>query len=334
MPAGSTILDACRTQGIDTPTLCYAENLTPVNVCRVCVVEVTGSRVLAPACSRTVEAGMEVQTDSERVRLSRKIVLEFLGSSVDVSLTGPAVPDGSIAAMAQRYGADPVAVRAAGRRPQPPANATPTSAGHHHAAAGRRHGRDGRPADQDRQRALRPRLLEMHPLLQVRRGVRRGRPEHVRDRGRRPRLRCPDLDRAGRAAARVRVCLLRQLHRRLPDRARSCSSPSTTCARRDLGRVRPDRDRHDLPVLRRRVRGQPPRAGRPDRQGHLAARLLGHRGHLCIKGRFGFEFVNNRPRSQRSGLVVADLSWASRRLHWRMSADDRASDSAGACHHS
>ena len=56
-PAGSTILDACRAQGIDTPTLCYLENLTPVNVCRVCVVEVTGSRVLVPACSRRVESG-------------------------------------------------------------------------------------------------------------------------------------------------------------------------------------------------------------------------------------------------------------------------------------
>src|SRR5688572_14077644 len=84
VPEGSTILDACRAQGIDTPTLCFADNLTPVNVCRVCVVEVAGSRVLAPACSRVVEAGMEVQSDSERVRLSRKLVLEFLASSVDV----------------------------------------------------------------------------------------------------------------------------------------------------------------------------------------------------------------------------------------------------------
>jgi TRAP transporter TAXI family solute receptor len=47
--------------------------------------------VLGPACSRKAEAGMDVQTDSERVRTSRKVVLEFLGSSVDVSLTGPAV---------------------------------------------------------------------------------------------------------------------------------------------------------------------------------------------------------------------------------------------------
>ena len=45
VPAGSTILDACRAEGIDVPTLCFLESLTPVNVCRVCVVEVTGSRV-------------------------------------------------------------------------------------------------------------------------------------------------------------------------------------------------------------------------------------------------------------------------------------------------
>ena len=89
VPAGSTILDACKTLGVDVPTLCYLESLTPVNVCRVCVVEVAGARVLAPACSRKVEAGMDVQTNSERVRHSRRMVLEFLGSSVDVSLAGP-----------------------------------------------------------------------------------------------------------------------------------------------------------------------------------------------------------------------------------------------------
>ena len=107
IPAGSTILEAARAQGLDIPTLCYLENLTPVNVCRVCVVEVTGSRVLVPACSRKVEPGMEIQTESERVRHSRKVVLEFLGSSVDLSLAGPAQPDGSLAVYAERYGADP-----------------------------------------------------------------------------------------------------------------------------------------------------------------------------------------------------------------------------------
>ena len=101
MPEGATLLDAARSIGIDTPTLCYLENLTPVNVCRICVVELEGSRVLVPACSRKAEAGMVVKTDSERVRLSRKLVLEFLASSVDVS-TAPTLLE-----YMQRYGAQP-----------------------------------------------------------------------------------------------------------------------------------------------------------------------------------------------------------------------------------
>ena len=55
VPEGSTILDAIRKQGKETPTICYLETLHPVNVCRVCVVEVEGSRVLVPSCSRPVE---------------------------------------------------------------------------------------------------------------------------------------------------------------------------------------------------------------------------------------------------------------------------------------
>jgi predicted molibdopterin-dependent oxidoreductase YjgC len=101
VPAGSTILDACRATGIDVPTLCFLENLTPVNACRVCVVEVTGSRVLVPACSRRVEPGMEVATGSERVRASRRLVLELLGSAVDLS-TAPGVAE-----MMAEYRADP-----------------------------------------------------------------------------------------------------------------------------------------------------------------------------------------------------------------------------------
>jgi predicted molibdopterin-dependent oxidoreductase YjgC len=85
VPDGSTILDACNAAGVTTPTLCFLETLTPVNACRVCVVELEGARVLVPACARKVEAGMKVQTDSERVRHSRKMVLEFLASSVDLS---------------------------------------------------------------------------------------------------------------------------------------------------------------------------------------------------------------------------------------------------------
>jgi predicted molibdopterin-dependent oxidoreductase YjgC len=101
VPEDATILDATRQLGIDTPTLCFLENLTPVNVCRVCVVELEGSRVLVPACSRRVEPGMKIKTDSERVRLSRRLVLEFLASSVDVS-TAP-----SLQAYLKEYGGDP-----------------------------------------------------------------------------------------------------------------------------------------------------------------------------------------------------------------------------------
>ena len=135
VPAGSTILDAARAQGLDLPTLCYLENLTPVNVCRVCVVEVKGSRVLVPACSRKVEPGMEIQTESERVRHSRKVVIEFLGSSVDLSLAGPRQPDGDLARWAERYGAD--ASRFGPPTPPSPAGARDThEAGHHHAPSG------------------------------------------------------------------------------------------------------------------------------------------------------------------------------------------------------
>jgi predicted molibdopterin-dependent oxidoreductase YjgC len=98
---GSTILDAANKLGIDTPTLCFLETLTPVNVCRVCVVELEGSRTLVPACSRKVEPNMSIKTDSERVRLSRRLVLEFLASSVDLS-TAPMMK-----AYMGRYGAHP-----------------------------------------------------------------------------------------------------------------------------------------------------------------------------------------------------------------------------------
>jgi predicted molibdopterin-dependent oxidoreductase YjgC len=96
VPEGATLLQAIGAAGTQTPTLCYLENLAPVNVCRVCVVELEGSRTLVPSCSRKAEPGMAIHTDSERVRHSRKMVLEFLASSVDLSTA----PD------AQRYMAE------------------------------------------------------------------------------------------------------------------------------------------------------------------------------------------------------------------------------------
>ncbi len=122
---GATLLDAARQLGIETPTLCFLDNLTPVNVCRVCVVEVEGSRVLVPACSRRAEPGMVVATDSERVRLSRRLVLELLASSVDVS-TAP-----QLQSYLAAYGAEPERF---GPRAEPAAAGERDAArpGHHH----------------------------------------------------------------------------------------------------------------------------------------------------------------------------------------------------------
>jgi predicted molibdopterin-dependent oxidoreductase YjgC len=129
VPEGSTILAACRKAKIDTPTLCYLETLTPVNVCRVCVVELAGSRALVPACSRLAQNGMEIKTDSERVRTSRRMVLEFLASSVDVSLAA------DMQRQMRRYGAHPERYG----RSAPPSIAGArdgTVAGHHYAPSG------------------------------------------------------------------------------------------------------------------------------------------------------------------------------------------------------
>ena len=84
---GETVLAACAAAGVDTPTLCYGPTITPANACRVCVVELEGSRTLVPACSRRAETAMVVHTDTERVVRSRRLVLELLGSSVDMSVT-------------------------------------------------------------------------------------------------------------------------------------------------------------------------------------------------------------------------------------------------------
>jgi NADP-reducing hydrogenase subunit HndD len=124
---GSTILDALRQEGVETPTLCYAENLTPVNACRVCVVELEGSRVLVPSCARTAEAGMKVRTDTERVRHSRRMVLEFLGSTVDLGLASAAVKR-----WMESYDADPERYGVA-NEPAAAEERDARRAGHHHA---------------------------------------------------------------------------------------------------------------------------------------------------------------------------------------------------------
>src|SRR6516225_6439312 len=77
VPAGTTVFDAARANGIAIPTLCHLQNQTPVGVCRVCVVD-TGARVLSASCVRLVEPGMKVRTNSQKVLAARKTLLELL----------------------------------------------------------------------------------------------------------------------------------------------------------------------------------------------------------------------------------------------------------------
>ena len=77
MPTGTTIWEAAQRSGIEIPSLCHQPDVTPVGVCRMCVVDV-GERVLAASCVRACEAGMQVETNSDRVRAHRRKLLELL----------------------------------------------------------------------------------------------------------------------------------------------------------------------------------------------------------------------------------------------------------------
>ena len=76
-----TILEVAEDAGIPIPTLCHLKGTTPTGACRLCVVEVKGARTLLTSCSTPAEEGMEVATDSPEVIKSRKMTLELLLSS-------------------------------------------------------------------------------------------------------------------------------------------------------------------------------------------------------------------------------------------------------------
>ena len=78
VPAGSTILQAAKSAGIDIPTLCYLKDLNEIGACRMCVVEVKGARSLVASCVYPVNEGMEVFTNTPKVIESRKMTLEML----------------------------------------------------------------------------------------------------------------------------------------------------------------------------------------------------------------------------------------------------------------
>jgi NADH dehydrogenase/NADH:ubiquinone oxidoreductase subunit G len=82
---GKTLLEAARENGIDIPTICFHEATTANALCRICVVEVDGMRVLQPACIVEAANNMKVQTRSEKVIRARRTILEMLASTMDLS---------------------------------------------------------------------------------------------------------------------------------------------------------------------------------------------------------------------------------------------------------
>lgn len=228
VPEGSTILEACRAAGKDIPTLCEGDTLTPKNACRVCVVEVEGARTLAPACSRRAEPGMAVRTDTGRARHSRKTVLELLASATDLSTTPRA------AEWIKEYGAEPGRFGAAAAR----LNEEPK-------------------VDNDLYVRDYDKCIQCYKCVDA----------------------CGDqwqntfaISVAGRGFdARISTehdapltdsaCVLRQLHRGVPDRGAQFQVGVRHARGRDLGRVGADGDDHGLRLLRGGLQRHPPCPG-------------------------------------------------------------------------
>ena len=260
----------------------------------MCVVEVEGARVLVPSCARRVEDGMEVQTHSERVNHSRKMVLEFLASSVDLS----AMPDA--ARWIEEYGADPERYGP----PAPPFEAGERDrlrAGHHETPDGRHAATVHQPVKVDNELYVRDysKCILCYKCVEA----------------------CGTdwqntfaIAVAGRGFdARIAT----EFAVPLPDSAcvycGNCIAVCPTGAlmfksehdlRDDgrLGREPADHDDHHLPVLRRRVQPRAARAGQRDRQGHLAARPPGHARQSLHQGPLRVP-VHPEPRGRGAARV-------------------------------
>ena len=83
VPKGATILEAARAAGVEIPTLCFMKEKNEIGACRICVVEATGARGLVTACVYPVTEGMEIQTNTKKVREARKTTLELILSTHD-----------------------------------------------------------------------------------------------------------------------------------------------------------------------------------------------------------------------------------------------------------
>ena len=108
-PAGSTIIEAAHYAGIDIPSLCYLRGLNEIGACRICVVEVKGVRNLVASCVYPINEGMEVFTNSPKVRASRKMTLEMILSNHRMEcLTCSRSGDCELQALAKEFGIEKV----------------------------------------------------------------------------------------------------------------------------------------------------------------------------------------------------------------------------------
>jgi NADH dehydrogenase/NADH:ubiquinone oxidoreductase subunit G len=110
---GTTLLKAAESIGVSIPTICYHRATTSNGLCRLCVVEVEGQRLLQPACIVKAAPGMKVSTTSDRVQRARRTILEMLASTMDLS----EAPE--ILAMMKQYSAGAGRFPQARRREQP-----------------------------------------------------------------------------------------------------------------------------------------------------------------------------------------------------------------------
>lgn len=85
VPEGTSILEAARAANIDIPTLCYLKDLNEIGACRICMVEVEGQDTLVAACDNEVHEGMVVHTNSQKVRMTRRVNLQLLLSQHEVN---------------------------------------------------------------------------------------------------------------------------------------------------------------------------------------------------------------------------------------------------------
>ncbi len=257
---GDTLLDACRSAGIDTPTICYGRQPHPGQ--RLPGVRGRG-RGLPHAGAGLLRGRPRTAWSSTPTPSGCATAAGWCWSSWarrSTSARPPSWPAGST-----DYGADPTAS----------ATAVP-----------------GRRGAEGPGRPVRAGLRAVRPLLQVRRGLRRRRPAHLRHRRGRAGVRGPDLHRVRRRAARVGLRLLRQLHRGVSRPAHCSSRPSSSFG--PTGTWRPDEQTVTTTVCSYCGVGCNLELHVQDDEIVKVTSPDDHdvtRGNLCIKGRFGWRYV-------------------------------------------